>query len=168
MLRRGYLLIEMLIVLTVGSVLMGVAVGVLHLLLRTEQTGRNRAPQATIVARLAEQFRNDANDAVRQVSDAGKSQWQFVLPDNRVVTYQTQSNAVEWSESAVEKTVRRESYVLPSDWSAAIAMHDTAKPPQATLVISERSGIDKAEREVRIKAVLGRNHRFTMPLAGGR
>ena len=42
MLRRGFTLIELMVVLTVGTVIVGIGVGTLHVLLRTEQTGRGR------------------------------------------------------------------------------------------------------------------------------
>ena len=70
MLRRGFTLIEMLVVMTVGSVIVGIGVGMLHVLLRTEQTGRDRVHQAGVLARLAEQFRSDVGAAVRQTPGA--------------------------------------------------------------------------------------------------
>ena len=44
--RRGFTLIEMLAAMTVGSVMLGIAVGMLHVLLRAERTGRERVHQA--------------------------------------------------------------------------------------------------------------------------
>ena len=80
MLHRGFSLIEMLVVITVGSVVVGIGVGTLHVLHRTEQTGRDRAAQARIVDRLAQQFRSDVAAAVRQTPAAQQGEWQFVLP----------------------------------------------------------------------------------------
>jgi prepilin-type N-terminal cleavage/methylation domain-containing protein len=80
--RRGYTLIEMLVVITVSTVLLSVAVGVLHVLSRAERSGREHGNRATIVARLADQFRSDVHAALHPIPSEGadKNVWQFALP----------------------------------------------------------------------------------------
>jgi hypothetical protein len=157
----------MLVVLTVGSVLVGISVGMLHLLLRTEQTGRDRVPQARAVARLAEQFRSDVAAVVRLTFVPRPGEWQFVLTGDRLVTYRALRGEVRRQERAAGKLVRHESYVLPSGLSAAITVGSEATPPTASLVIGGPGTPPAAGRVLRVTAVLGKDHRFENTPAGG-
>jgi hypothetical protein len=163
--RRGYSLVETVAVLTVGSVIVGIGVGMLHLLLRTERTGRDRVPQLRAVARLAQQFRSDVNAAVRQVPVAKQGEWQFALAD-RLVTYRARPGEVRWDERKDGKLRRQESYVLPSGCSAAIAAQGPATPAVLGLVITAEAAPRAAGRELLVTAVLGKDQRFTKPSAG--
>ncbi len=167
MLRRGYTLIEMIVVMTVGAVIVGISVGMLHALMRTEQTGRDRVPQARILARLAEQFRSDVGAAVRQTPNARQAEWQFALAGDRVVTYRALPGEVRWDERMAGKLVRQESYVLPSGCSAAITVQHEATPAVANLSIAYNGTPLAASREMRVIAVLGKDHRFTKSPVGG-
>lgn len=165
--RRGFTLVEMLVVLTIGTVVVGIAVGMLHLLLRTEQAGRDRVPEARILARLAEQFRSDVGAAVRQPRIAKAGEWQFALAGDRVATYRTLPGEVQWDERTADKLVRQESYVLPSGYSATIAVQNKSTPTVASLVIADRGTPQTPGREMHITAVLGKDHRFTKSPVGG-
>lgn len=165
--RRGYTLIEMIVVMTVGAVVVGISVGMLHALLRTEQTGRDRVPQARILARLAEQFRSDVGAAVRPTPSAQQGEWQFALTGDRVVTYRALPGEVRWDQRTAGKLVRQESYILPSGCSAAITVRSKATPAVASLVIADKSTPRAAGREMRVTAVLGKDHRFTKSPVGG-
>lgn len=168
MLRRGFSLLEVLVALTVGSVVVGVAVGMLPLLLQTEQTGRDRTAEARILARLAEQFCSDVAAAVRQTPGARPGERQFVLAGDRLTTYRVAPGKVQRDERVAGKPVRRESYVLPSGWSAAITVRSEAAAAVATLVIADNGEIPAAGRELHIAAVLGKDHRFTKSPVGGK
>ena len=86
--RRGFTLIEMLAAMTVGSVMLGIGVGILHVLLRAEETGRDRVHQTQVLTRLADSsaatWRGIAADAC---PGQPAEQWQFALADDRTVTY---------------------------------------------------------------------------------
>ena len=165
--RRGYSLIEMIAVMTVGTVVVGISVGMLHALLRTEQTGRDRVPQARILARLAEQFRSDVGAAVRQTPNAREGEWQFALTGDRVVTYRALPGKIQWDERTAGKVVRQESYILPAGCSAAITVQSEATPAVASLVVTENGSPQAVGREMRVIAVLGKDHRFTKSPVGG-
>jgi prepilin-type N-terminal cleavage/methylation domain-containing protein len=164
--RRGYTLVEMVAVLTVGSVILGIGVGMLHLLLRTERTGRQRVPQSRVVARLAQQFRSDVNAAERQMSSSKPAEWQFALSDHRLVVYRMVPGGVEWSERQDGKLLRQESYLLPRGWSAAITGPGRATPALLSLVITDKADPYAPGRELLVTAVLGKDQRFTKPPAG--
>ena len=169
--RRGTTLIEMIAVITVGAVMLGIGVCMLHVLWRAERTGRDRVHQASVSARLAEQFRSDVCEAVRYLppQDKQPTQWQFALPGDRVVTYRALPGEVRRDQRTADKLVRQESYVLPSGCSAAIAVQGEAAPAVASLVIAADAAPLAADREFRVtEAVLGKDHRFTKSPIGSR
>jgi prepilin-type N-terminal cleavage/methylation domain-containing protein len=167
--RRGFTLVEMLVVMTVGSVMFGIGVGVLHLLFQIERAGRDRVQQTRVLARLAEQFRADVNAAERPISAQGNrpSQWQFAMTGDRLVTYRALPGRLDRDEQVAGKLVRQESYALPTGCSATISVEREAKPPVASLIIARESTPLAAGHEMRVAARLGKDHRFTKPLIGG-
>lgn len=160
--RRGYTLIEMLVVVTVSAVLMGVAVQVLYLLARLERGGRESVGRATIVARLADQFRSDVHAALRSMPAAGaeKSQWRFALAGDSAVAYRALPGEVERREQVAGKPARQESYALPAESVAEIVIRTEPAPTVASLVITLPGPASAMGREIRIDAVLSKDHRF--------
>jgi prepilin-type N-terminal cleavage/methylation domain-containing protein len=166
--RRGFSLIEMLVAITVGTVIFGIAVGTLHLLLRAEHTGRDRLYQTWTLGRLAEQFRSDIHAAVRPIpgDDARQEEWQFALAGDRIVTYRALPGEVEREQHTAGKLVHRESYVLPSGCSATIAVRSETLPAVASLVITGNGTPPAAAGDMSVAAVLGKDHRFTKSPVG--
>jgi prepilin-type N-terminal cleavage/methylation domain-containing protein len=183
--RRGFTLIEAIAAITVGSVMLGIGVGILHLLMRAEETGRERVHKAQVFNRLAEQFRSDVGAAVRQIPTQGDrpKQWQFAMADDRTVTYRALPGEVRRDERTGSKLVRQESYALPQGYSAVVLVAqpppavtgDAAQPRAAvphacavaTLVIAREPTPLAVGREMRIDVRLGKDHRFTKSPAGG-
>ena len=156
--RRAFTLMEMLVVLTVGSVMLGISVGMLHLLLRSEQTGRDRVHRAAVSARLAEQFRADAAAALRQVPIEAPALCQFILPGDRTVTYRALPEEVRREERIAERPVRQESYTLPEGCSVAVAIK--GDPTLVSLIVTHNNTPPAAGRQMRVMALLGKDQRF--------
>ena len=142
MLRRGYSLIEMIVAMTVGSVIIGIAVGILH---RAAARRSGRAaiacPQARILARLGRAVpqrrrRRRAADSRRAAGGVA------VRPAGRSpgMTYRLLPGEVRRDERMAGKLARQESYVLPSGWSAAIAVEERGRASRASLVSSRDHG----------------------------
>jgi prepilin-type N-terminal cleavage/methylation domain-containing protein len=73
--RRGFTLVELLTAATVGSALMGIAVGLLYALMRADAGVHEQSAHRLAAARLADQFRRDAHAARRLVQgERGKAQ----------------------------------------------------------------------------------------------
>jgi prepilin-type N-terminal cleavage/methylation domain-containing protein len=165
--RRGYSLIELVVVMTIATVIVGLAAAMLHLLLQTERNGRQQMHCSAALSRLADQFRSDVHAAARQLpatpfaaqgratGDADPAGWTFELEAGRNVQYRAQAGQIERVETLGGQIERRESYALPPDATVAIATPEDAKPPVATLIVK-----DTSNREIRIAAVLGKDHRF--------
>jgi type II secretory pathway pseudopilin PulG len=77
--RRGYSLIECLVLITVMSLLIGLSAGTIQLLLKLDRAGRTASEEAVALARLARDFRDDAHEAA-PVDPPGRSPDRIVLP----------------------------------------------------------------------------------------
>ncbi len=91
---------------------------------------------------------------------AEKNQWQFALAGDRAVTYRVLPGEVERSEQVAGKPTRQESYALPAESAAEIVIRTEPAPTVATLIITLPGPASATGREIRIDAVLGKDHRF--------
>jgi type II secretory pathway component PulJ len=161
--RRGISLIEMIAVITVGAVLMGVAMSLLVMLLKVERTGRAHVEQSAAVYALADQFRRDVRAADRAAAGESKGAAEIVglyQGKTRVVRYESAGGDIQRVEKADGKMVRRESYALPSEWSATVDVESKARPEVVRMTLGPKEASMRATREVRIEAALGQDHRF--------
>ena len=215
--RRAFTLVEMLTVISIGSVLMGIAISLLIVLLGAEQSGRTHAERSESLQRLADQFRRDVHAAVGEpvgtVDDAaskgtvpdvhaavgepagtaddavakGKVPFSLArksgpsptrkseqspevrhgcrlrLADDVSVRYAIGDGGISREEQTGSKDIRRELYALPKDSTAAIAVDRATSPSTLTLTIVPNDASLRSGHEIRIDAVLGRDHRFAEP-----
>jgi prepilin-type N-terminal cleavage/methylation domain-containing protein len=161
--RRGFNLIEMTAVMSVGAVMMGVAVTLLYGLLRTEGSGREHVHRQSVLGRLADQFRRDVHAAQTVAAAADGEGRQFELAPGRTVTYRAQPGALTRSEQVDGKIERRESFALPPGSTATIQIPANTKAAIASLRIVPSAGPSgqPAHRIIQIDAVLAGDHRFT-------
>jgi prepilin-type N-terminal cleavage/methylation domain-containing protein len=160
--RRAFTLIEMITAMSVGTVLMGVAVSVLIVLLGAEQSGRTHFQRSESLRRLADQFRRDVHAAVGETAAGPEDRpgRRFSLADNASVQYAIDADRVSREQRIGAKVVRRESYTLPKGSTATIAVDRTTSPWMLSLTIMPKEPAMRPGREVRIDALLGRDHRF--------
>ena len=84
--RGGYALVEMIVVISVNTALMAVAVGLIGALLRTERQGQHHCERTSALVRLADQFREDLADAGEAAvvqRDANKTANRIAKPAGR-------------------------------------------------------------------------------------
>ena len=181
--RRGHSLIELLVVISVGSALLAVSVGLLHTLLQMQQGGRKHLQQRRTLERLADQFREDVHAATQvRATAAGPGQaegpgWELPRDPEHTVEYRLQEDNLVRTERQKDKVLRRESFALPQ--GATVSMEtpkmgiaETA-PGLVTLRIvpllpSERQpagqprapGAASPGRTIRVDAALATDHRF--------
>ena len=84
-----------------------------------------------------------------------------------MITYRVFPGEVRREERIGGQTRAAESYVLPRGWSASIAVRSEAAPAVASLIIADNRAPPAAGREMRVAAVLGKDHRFTKSPFGG-
>ncbi len=75
--RRGFSILEVLMLITVITVLLSLCAGLIHLLVRLDRTGQNSAELSADLARLSRDFRNDGHQASEAVElgDPSKVRW---------------------------------------------------------------------------------------------
>jgi prepilin-type N-terminal cleavage/methylation domain-containing protein len=160
--RRGYNLIEMIVVMTIGTVLMGIGVTLLAVLLKAEQNGRSHVEHNASLARLDDQFRGDVHAAaVRPAADQKQlGVWQWTLADGHAVKYACKPGVVDREEWDENKIIGRDSFYLPKDASATIAVEakGAAACVRLVVILAEPPAADG--REIRIEALLGRDRRL--------
>ncbi len=161
--RRAFTLVEMIVAISVGATLMGIAMSLLLVMFRTEQNGRSQLAQAESLERLANQFRQDVHAAIGRTVPSGKDlhDWRFDLTANRSVQYRVAENAISREQRSGAKQVRRESFRLPQDSTVAIAVDRAANPPLVSLTIEAGGTSSQPGCPFRVDAVLGRDLRFS-------
>jgi prepilin-type N-terminal cleavage/methylation domain-containing protein len=163
--RRGFTLVEMVVVIATSGVLLGVAVSLLCALQRGEAADRQQNRRSTAVGRLAEQFRADVHAAIGDRpatdQDAG-AEWRFDLSDQRSVVYRAIPGRVVRTEMRAEKLERRESYVLPPETTVDVTTETlrTDKQTETKIVSLSIIPAGKSAADLQVDAVPGQNHRW--------
>lgn len=164
----------MTVVMTVGAMLLGIAVTLLGSLLQAARSSSAQIERNATLSRLADRFRRDVHVArsrpVAEKNKAGDSIWRFDLDGGCSVRYVFGTRRVPVSadgrdevvreERAGKTVVRQESYALPEDHFAEIVIDGPAESPVVHLIIAPIDASLRTGHEVRIDAFLGRDRRF--------
>jgi prepilin-type N-terminal cleavage/methylation domain-containing protein len=176
--RRGYALVELLAVIAVGSVLLGIACGLLALLMGIEQSSQESLRRQVTLANLARQFRSDAGGCTRVAE--GESSifvgrklglsptpgnakrkaspgWRFEAPEGAVVQYRVQGTSLVRVLIVGGLAREREAYQLPEDAQVSLELSAARGPVILSLLITTPQGerVQDAPRAVEIDAALG-------------
>ena len=112
--RRGYSLIEMIVVVGAVTIVLSLCGLVLHALMRMDRSGRREFDDATTISRLARQFRDDVRSASSADSRPGKEKGPLLeikLSDKRNLTYEVQgTRLIRTGIGADGKVENREGY----------------------------------------------------------
>jgi type II secretory pathway pseudopilin PulG len=148
--RNGYLLVEMIVVISVGSALACLAVTLLGSLLHVSGALDDQVHRIATVRRLAEQFREDANAAtsVKAIQDASSDRkltstgQRFELAPGHEVTYMFQPGVIKRVEQIDEAVRSRESFILPPGLMASATTSSIAFAP-AVLTASAETKVNE-------------------------
>lgn len=158
--RRGHSLMELLIAITISSALMALAVGLLHLAFGVEESCREGQNRQGMLARLAEQVRQDAHAAEAWSVDVAQGRWQFRFGPGHEAVYQRESERLLRSET-IAGQVRYESFAIPAEVRVECQM-----PSEGTRLLTLHLQCDSSSpgnpiwKETRIEACLGLNQRL--------
>jgi prepilin-type N-terminal cleavage/methylation domain-containing protein len=161
--RNGFSLVELLIVMSVGTAMLMVAMSILYLLKETQGNVRQRLASGRRVIRLADQFRDDVHGAstVKPVPNETPSStetiWQFTIQPNTIVRYEIRDDEVRRIRSIEDRKIQ-ENYRLPAGVRATLL-----PPPSESTITTLRfetvaPGV-AGTRPVQIDAVLGFTNR---------
>ncbi len=156
--RRAFTLIEMLVSISVGSVLMGLALGMVHRTMRAESTARTNAQVERTAARLSRQFRHDIHQAQSISLDGQQTDTpslRLMLSDQRPVTYQIERGRVLREQQQGDEQTHREVFSFPDDHSLLFA--ELAEPSRAVLTVEHDTKLVGISPQVRlhVEAVVG-------------
>lgn len=120
--RGGYTLVEMLVVISVNSALMAVALALIGLLLKAERQGQRHFERVGTVTRLAQQFREDVASARSATLDHDRTDGAAVSPvpfllklqgsGERTVGYWRDGERLRRVEYQTSQVTGREAYFL--------------------------------------------------------
>ncbi len=162
----------MIAVITASTVLLGIAVCLLAVLMRSDGGIREHLERGNSLALLAERFRRDAHSAVlapKKTANAGDV-WRFPLvADPARVTWNTRPTANIFPARNMGRAspIRRETFALPKGCTARIETEAAGGGRLVRMVIAP-PGAAPGGREICIEAVLGRDQRFAHRAEGGK
>lgn len=162
--------------MSVGSVIFGLAIAVVHTCFRLDANLRRERQAWASLERLGEQFRDDAHAAeavavafpgresstpVAQGDATPPAAWIFRLPGNRQVEYSVSAEGIARIERVANKVRSRERYALPPGINAKL---DLPVPPSRRIVLrlapAESAGRQPAAQPLRIEALVAFDRRF--------
>ncbi len=164
--RRGYTLIEMLLVITGLAIVFGICVGMIHLLIRLDRGSRVRLAETTTIARLARQFRQDvhAAAAVRRIAgkDDAREGVELTLPEGRKVEYVREGDRLLRFDQSKAKALVQEAYRLPSRTRPKFEVREETDRTWALLILPPNPDAKDivAPRSVIVKAWVGKHARL--------
>jgi type II secretory pathway component PulJ len=169
--RRGFTIVEVLLVVGAVSLVLGLCAGLLHVLLRLDRTGRAHLVETTTVGRLARQFRQDVHAATRAKPVAGAdgplSNLELAFPEDRIVAYEAREHALVRTQNHGAEVERRETYTLPFRREPRFLVRDDEGKVWVSLRLPRGAESDTGPKSLRhdlqIEALAGRDHRLTQP-----
>jgi type II secretory pathway pseudopilin PulG len=155
---RGVTLIEMLVVMTGVSVVLGLCALTIQLLMRVSSDAQARRSTSAALGRLAEQFREDVHDG-DDVQLRASASLRLTRGPRVAITYEARDGRVERVESTGGQPSRRETYALERGSSAAFQRRDDGPRRFLALVVSHgaRAGRPDPPRPVEILALVGKD-----------
>ena len=137
--RRGISLIELIVVISGVSVVLGVSVGLLHRVMRTQSNTRHFFDRERAAMRLSGQFRKDIHAAsevfVSDNSTEGKPLIHLTLHDGWAVDYFTSTTAIVRTSSKEGIPSAREEFVFDREVDAVV--HQDLEAHAVVLSISD-------------------------------
>jgi len=147
--RRGYLLTEMLVVISVSSVLAAVAVGLLGTLMRIERAGRRHIEETNGLSRLSKQFRRDVASAeeasIPEENTGGQSEIHLRLAADHVLTYRAEPGVLLRLEEWGQAEAARERFRLPATAEARFDIDDSRSGRLAVLTLDAPRPTDESQ-----------------------
>ena len=156
---RAFTLVEMVTSLSIGSVLIVLAIGTIHRTMRIESSLRNYDRAERTAAQLSRQFRTDIHQAERielDHSQGNQLKLLLTLPGQSSVVYRLESNHVRREQRLNEQQVHRENFSFPKQYS--IDFQERSSPSRAILTVHQNSNPEGVppRLQLHVEAVIGK------------
>ena len=161
--RRGFSLVELLTTITVLTILLGLCAGLIRVLLRLDQSGRDAMTIASDQVRLSRTFRDDAHRSTSPTPlTIRPDHLTLNLPDDSQADYTLRPSDVLRELHQGGKVRRREVYRLPRRGSVRFESSTEAGRPMISLHLHREPGQTPGpfEPDERTDAELGRVDRL--------
>lgn len=175
--RRGYSLTELLVVMSMSSVVFTVGVGLVHRVLHEQKFANRDNVMHRVAERLSSKLREDVHLATNadliQSGDQGGQRLELNQPGQRTVTYTVRDNVLERASNGDSGPTHRDGYQFPDNYrlqfadvpGERVAFTAFAIPLAYLEPTNDKSRVDVIEDEVRravmhVEASVGRDHRF--------
>lgn len=165
--QRGFTLIEMLVVITLGAIVLGLCVMLTQSLLRLNRAGQARLTEGSALGRLSRTFRDDVRSALEANTDPGgdakgPARLTLTMPDRQTLEYRFEGNALLRLGRVEGEVDRVDRFHLPGRATIRPEVRDDQGQTFVCLILDSppdpRSR--SALRGTRIEAVLGLDRRF--------
>ena len=135
--KSGFSILETIILMSVASTVMMVAVGWIHQSLKFGSIMDQRTEHHATLMRLARELRDDVHrgESLAMESDSALL---ISMSDNRAVRYAIRNNRVVLSDSEAGKIVRNESFQLAE---RSNVWWDQSEMPQSVVLVVERASL---------------------------
>ncbi|MBX3434350.1 MAG: hypothetical protein KF847_13585 [Pirellulales bacterium] len=133
-LRRGTSLIEMLVVITFATTLMGIGIQLICTARCSERTAAEQVDLQRTAARLSRQFRADVAACRDATFAPNPSRLRLDFGAERTVEWRVAGRRVERSEPLADGAERRECYVFPPRRRCRLQLAES--PPRAELTVA--------------------------------
>jgi len=149
--RRGFTIIELLVVITGVAIMLGLCAITLRLLMQLGVDGQARLTGAVALERLSRQLRDDvhacqAAELVADLKDPFKpAGLRLKMELDHSVTYEAHDGSVVRDESRSGKAVRHESYSLPPRRVARFEERQEAAHRLVALVVARVAGKSRTD-----------------------
>jgi type II secretory pathway component PulJ len=160
--RRGFSLVELLLVISSLTVLLGICVGLIHSLLRLDRIARTNLAESATIGRLARQFRQDVHAAERIDEPVRNESLRLELPARRTIEYASRSGQLTRTLRRSGEDEGREVYHLAARGTPRFESIRRKGQAILTMIFEGKKGGPRSpfRREIRIDATLGRDERL--------
>lgn len=140
--QRGFTLVEMSASISVGSVLLVLAMGMVHRTMRFESNAQKHAVTERAAARLSRHFRHDIHQAESvslDRSQADESVLQLVLPGQAPVSYRVQKSSLFREQPHSNTKTYYEQFKFPDNF--AVRFDELSAPQRVVLTVEQETGL---------------------------
>ncbi|WP_166822160.1 PulJ/GspJ family protein [Thalassoroseus pseudoceratinae] len=174
--RRGSMLVEVLMAISIGATISAVSVAMIVRLYQVEKTISNTMQTTGSSRRMVDEFRQDAHAAANaeliQNQDEMVTGIQFHTSESQAVTWSFENEQLSRTVHNDDETTHSDEFRLPEATRVIFVLDQAESTPLAILRVHRLSGPvspapeTESRREYQIVAGLARNHRYESPAVG--